>query len=62
MHLMTKKKKINPQKQEEFFDDCPICQALKEGKTSFEDLKGAFKKAKNQGAIVGGSLFEDGEN
>jgi len=38
----------------ELFDDCPICQAMKEGKTSFEELKESFEKAKEQGAIVDG--------
>ena len=43
----------------EFFDDCPICQATKEGKTSVEDLKEAFCKAKEQGAVVGDDLIDD---
>lgn len=51
----------NPKKSKdefEFFDDCPICQAMKEGKNSMEDLEKAFREAKKQGAVVGGELFE----
>ncbi len=49
-------------KKEEFelFDDCPICQAMKEGKAGTrEELKKAFKKAKEKGAIVGGEMFDE---
>jgi len=47
----------------EFFDDCPICQVMKLAKEqgrepTLEELKEAFKKAKEQGAIVGGEWFE----
>ena len=46
-----------------FFDDCPICQAMKAAKEkgielSEEELKAAFRKAKKKGAIVGGEWFE----
>lgn len=39
---------------EEFegFDDCPICQAMKEGVTSEKELKAAFRKARLKGAVV----------
>jgi hypothetical protein len=58
---MDKKKKI---KDEEFFDDCPICQAMKLAKEqgrelTEEELKEAFKKAKERGAVVGGEWFEE---
>lgn len=48
---------------EEFFDDCPICQAMKAAKEqerelTQEELKEAFKKAKEGGAVVGGKWFE----
>lgn len=65
----------------EFFDDCPICRAMKfafifnysrlclaclmkaakeEGREPTEaELKEAFKKAKEGGAIVGGEWFEE---
>jgi len=50
-------------KKEELFDDCPICQAMKaaqeQGKElTSEELKEAFKKAKEKRAIVGGEWFE----
>ena len=48
---------------EEFFDDCPICQAMKAAKEedreiTLAELKVAFKKAKDKGAAVGGEWFE----
>lgn len=48
---------------EEFFDDCPICRLMKATKEqgrepTAEELKEAFKKAKEGGAIVGGEWFE----
>ena len=53
-----------PKKDEEFFDDCPICQAMKMAKErgrelTMEELKEAFKNAKKQGGIVGGKWFEE---
>ena len=50
-------------KDEEFFDDCPICQMIKIAKEqgrepTEEELKEAFKEAKQGGAIVGGEWFE----
>ena len=46
------------------FDDCPICRAMKAAKeqgseTTMEELKEAFKKAKEGGAIVGGEWFKE---
>ena len=70
-------KKINPStelrinaersrsiKKEEFFDDCPICRAMKAAQEqgrelTLEELKETFKKAKEQGGIVGGEWFKD---
>jgi len=51
-------------KKEEFFDDCPICRVTKAVKEhgrepTEEELKEAFKKAKEDGAIVGGEWFEN---
>ncbi|MBI2041468.1 MAG: hypothetical protein HYT20_00425 [Candidatus Nealsonbacteria bacterium] len=48
---------------DELFDDCPICQAMKAAKEqgkepTQEELKEAFKKAKEDGAIVGGEWFK----
>ncbi len=47
-----------------FFDDCSICRAMKaaekEGRNLNEaELKEAFKKAKDNGAVVGGEWFEE---
>ena len=47
----------------DLFDDCAICQAMKEAKSlgktlSENELISAFKKAKQAGAIVGGPLME----
>lgn len=43
----------------EYFDDCPICQAMKAGKANtLEELKQAFQKAKEQGSYVGGEWFD----
>lgn len=51
---MTKKKE-----NFDFFDGCSICQAMKEGKAgTLEELKDAFQKAKERGAVVGGEMFE----
>lgn len=46
----------------EFFDDCPICQAMKAGKNSMEDLEKAFREAEKKGAVVGGDMFEKKKN
>ena len=48
---------------DELFDDCPICRAMKaaqdDGRELTEqELKEAFKKAKEGGAIVGGEWFK----
>jgi hypothetical protein len=50
-------------KKEEFFDDCPICQAMKAAQEQGrgltpEELKEPFKKAKEKGAVAGGEWFE----
>lgn len=55
-----KQKNVN-RKEFEFFDDCPICQAMKAGNNSMEDLEKAFRKAEKKGAVVGGEMFEDKE-
>lgn len=54
-------KKLN--EEMELFDDCPICQAMKRAEEKGEalteaELKEAFKKAKNNGAVVGGEGLE----
>ena len=47
----------------EYFDDCPICQAMKraeeQGRTlSLSELKTAFKAAEEQGTVVSGEWFD----
>jgi hypothetical protein len=49
---------------EEFFDDCPIYRLIKAAKEqgrdpTAEEMKEAFKKAKEEGAIVGGERLEE---
>ncbi|MFH0854503.1 MAG: hypothetical protein V1891_03350 [bacterium] len=49
---------------DELFDDCPICRAMKAAQDkgrepTEEELKEAFKKAKEGGAIVGGEWFKE---
>jgi DNA-binding protein YbaB len=56
-------KVLNGPGDDELFDDCPICQAMKAAKEqgkepTQEELKEAFKKAKEGGAIVGGEWFK----
>lgn len=53
----------------DYFDDCPICQAMKEAENQGGDLGAyeltkAFKKAKEKGAVIGGPLLdkEDGKS
>ena len=51
-------------KKEEIFDDCPICRAMKAAQErgrelTPQELKEAFKKAKEKGAIVGGEWFQE---
>lgn len=48
---------------DDLFDDCPVCQAIKFAQEkgrfpTLSELKGAFKKAKEKGAVVGGKWFE----
>ncbi|MBM4401944.1 MAG: hypothetical protein FJ044_01750 [Candidatus Cloacimonetes bacterium] len=47
-----------------YFDDCPICRAMKMAEErgrplSQSELKEAFRQAENQGAVVGGKLLEE---
>ncbi len=48
----------------DYFDDCAVCQFMKDveqGKQEHSELelKKAFKKAKEKGAVVGGTLDLD---
>lgn len=49
---------LGKEENQHYFDDCPVCRAMKEGRTSMDDLHQAAKEAKAQGAIVGGPLFD----
>lgn len=58
-----KKKKLHFADSEFYFDDCAICKAMKkaeeEGRNlTINKLKGAFRKAKKKGAIIGGEFVE----
>lgn len=49
-----------------YFDDCAVCQYVKQmedkGKPQTESgLKIAFEKQRQEGAVVGGSMFERDE-
>lgn len=68
---MDKRKKskgnIEFQDSNFYFDDCPICCALKkaeeEGKNlTITELKQSFKEATAKAAVVEGPLIEDAEN
>lgn len=59
---MKKKKSGKSPKAESYFDDCPVCQAMKkaekeERSLSLNELKEAFRKAKKKGGVV--SFAED---
>ena len=50
-------------KQNQSYDDCPICRLMKaceqEGREpTEEELKAAFAKAKEEGGVVGGEWFK----
>jgi len=74
---VAKKKKTKKEKfktklvdkfdDEDFFDDCPVCGAMKFAQKhgrmpTPEELKEAFKKAKKKGAVVGGEWLEKSDN
>lgn len=55
---------IDVEEEWEYDDHCPICQAMKmaeeKGRNlTMEELKEAFKKARQKGGFVGGEWFED---
>lgn len=48
----------------DYFDDCEVCLFMKkmeeEGRApTLKETKGAFRKAKEKGAVAGGSVFEE---
>lgn len=64
---MSTKKKMKRKKLEDtdyYFDDCAVCQYMKEmdekGEPETElGLKIAFGKQRQKGAVVGGSMLEE---
>lgn len=63
MKKKNKFKLITGPNENEFFDDCPVCRAIKAAKEkgkepTLEELKEAFQKAKDNGAVVGGEWFK----
>jgi hypothetical protein len=49
------------QDSEFYFDDCPICRAVKKAEDenrdlTYDELKKAFDKAKKQGKVISGEL------
>lgn len=59
-------KGTSPAKDDGLFDDCSICQAMRaaaargRGPTS-DELRKAFKQAKDAGGMVGGEWFDAGQ-
>ncbi len=54
---------VNNFNDEDFFDDCAICQMMKRAKEigkepTLDEIKEAYKKAEKQGGIVGGELLK----
>lgn len=47
---------INIKEDMELFDDCPICQAMKNGENTVEGLKKAFREAKKKGGVVNDNI------
>jgi len=59
--------KISDMKDDDFFDDCPVCQAMKFARDNghsptLTELRESFQKAKDKGAIVGGEWFDKDKN
>ncbi len=53
-----KKKQLKNKKTEKYFDNCPICQAMKNAEEkdqdlTLEELEEAFNEARKKGAVVG---------
>ncbi len=62
MHILKQVKETK--EKDPYFDDCPICQAMKRAEEqgrnlSDEELKEAFEEARKQGAVVGGKWFDE---
>lgn len=66
MRKRKTRKQTKSQDSTFYFDDCPVCQAMKEAEENNRaltvlEVKEAFEKAKKKGAIVGGPLMEKGQ-
>lgn len=60
---MKKQKNKNKKDEWEGFDDCLICQAMKNGEASNMDgLMKAFKEAEKKGGVVGFGDSGDNDN
>ncbi|RJQ28032.1 hypothetical protein C4577_00180 [Candidatus Parcubacteria bacterium] len=62
--IKKKKEKAQEMQEDDYFDDCPVCQAMKKAQEekrspTMSEMKQAFKKAKEQGAVTGGPLVND---
>ena len=62
----VKRKRFKDKDTDYYFDDCAICQYMKEmekksSPQTESGLKIAFEKQRQKGAVVGGSMFEDDE-
>ena len=49
---------------QDYFDDCPICQALKKAEDekripTAKEYEEATREAEKQGAVVGGKIFDE---
>lgn len=60
----SRKKIADTFDDDDFFDDCPVCQATKFAQKSgkiptFSELLSAMKQAKEKGAVSGGPLLEE---
>ncbi len=58
--------RVNKFDEDDFFDDCSVCQFTKkiqqEGRSpTMGEMKMAFRKAKEKGAVVVGALKEHGD-
>lgn len=61
---MKKEKKKNKKDEWEGFDDCPVCQAMKNGEANnLEGLMKAFQEAEKESGVVGfGNINENGNS
>lgn len=58
---------VSSNSEDEIYDDCPVCQAMKKAKEegrepTTKEIKEAMEKSKDQGGIVGGKWFDKKHN